>query len=196
MLAVFLHIISNYFRCITFCTIPEINIFIVVQKIIRILQALPEISHTVAWMQTLFLYFYSNTLFPNIILSTYEQILEIAVKDYLNLSECRKRDLKGYRVGIDFPVQKIPLDPYMIGYWLGDGTSSQPEITSRDSSVVKYFANHLSQYNGYLQYAGKYRYRINGVGFVQSSISFKCAKYRYKTRIVRIFINHYSCIII
>jgi hypothetical protein len=58
---------------------------------------------------------------------TSDNVYEISVKDYLNLSNKKKAFLKGYRVGIDFDEKEIPIDPYMIGYWLGD----RSEITSQ-----------------------------------------------------------------
>lgn len=49
-----------------------------------------------------------------------EQILEISVKDYLNLPTSKKYNLKGYRSGVNFNYVQVPFDPYIIGYWLGD----------------------------------------------------------------------------
>ena len=46
-------------------------------------------------------------------------ILEIAIKDYLKLSNKKKGFLKGYKVPVEFPEKELPTDPYMIGYWLG-----------------------------------------------------------------------------
>ena len=51
-----------------------------------------------------------------------EQILEIAVKDYIKLSKSKKSILKGYRVKIEFPEKELPFDPYMIGVLLGDSS--------------------------------------------------------------------------
>lgn len=94
-----------------------------------------------------------------------QDIYEISVKEYLKLSNGIKRDgLKLYKVPVIFNEKLLPLDPYMIGFWLGDGTSSQPEITSQDSTVIHYFKTNLQQYKCYLQHANKYTYRINGNG--------------------------------
>ena len=50
----------------------------------------------------------------------YDQIIEISIIDYLNLPESKKQILKGYKTPITFPEKKLPLDPYVIGIWLGD----------------------------------------------------------------------------
>jgi replicative DNA helicase len=37
--------------------------------------------------------------------------------------------------GLDLPEVSLPIDPYILGYWLGDGTSSKPEITCADTDL-------------------------------------------------------------
>ena len=93
---------------------------------------------------------------------TNEQVLEIEVKDFLKLSKSKKEILKGYKVGVEFKEQSLPIEPYMIGYWLGDGDSNRSVITSQDSCVLHYFKHNLKQYELDLVYGGKYRYSING----------------------------------
>jgi hypothetical protein len=51
-------------------------------------------------------------------------IVEISVKDFLNLTDNMQKYLNGYKIGIQFPEVELPLDPYMIGIWLGDGTGN------------------------------------------------------------------------
>jgi hypothetical protein len=53
------------------------------------------------------------------------ETIEIAVKDYLKLSEEKKSMLKGYKVPVNFEEKKVPFNPYNIGYWLGDGISKE-----------------------------------------------------------------------
>jgi GTPase len=95
----------------------------------------------------------------------YEQhdVIDISVKDYLQLSKSVKLSLKGFKTKIEFPEQQVPIDPYIIGLWLGDGTSSNTGITNQDSTILKYLANKLPEYNCYLQYnqGGDYRYRMH-----------------------------------
>lgn len=90
-------------------------------------------------------------------------IVEVSVKDYLKLCKSFHKDLKEYKTKIEYPFQTIPIDPYMIGYWLGDGHSSISAITLQDSTILKYFTYNLKDYNCYLQYQNKYVYRINGL---------------------------------
>jgi len=102
----------------------------------------------------------------------HQDIVEISVKDYLTQNKNFKHHFKGYRVAIDFPEKEVAIDPYLIGYWLGDGTSNGSQITSQDSTVLHYFANNLPKYNLYLtKIKDKYGYGISGYsGKVDSNI--------------------------
>ena len=66
-------------------------------------------------------------------------IVDISVLDYLNLSNATKSRLKGFKVGVEFEKKEIPFDPYIIGLWLGDGTSAGTGITNQDSTIIKYY---------------------------------------------------------
>ena len=90
--------------------------------------------------------------------------VEVSVKDLLTFPKTIQADLKEYKVAVDYLECNLPIDPYMIGYWLGDGLSDGSGITSQDSSVLKYFGNNLAQYRCYLRYRCNYTYGINGNG--------------------------------
>ena len=75
--------------------------------------------------------------------SNLPDIVNIPIKDYLNQSKKWKYFFRGYTAGfISFEEQPIPIDPYFLGLWLGDGTSRQPEITSGDAEIVKWLENY------------------------------------------------------
>lgn len=61
------------------------------------------------------------------------ETLNISVHDYLRRSDKFKKESKGYRsFGMEFVECVVPLDPYFLGAWLGDGTSCRSEITFND----------------------------------------------------------------
>lgn len=90
------------------------------------------------------------------------KIEDIELKDYLDIASARKKRLKGYRVPISFPEKEVPLDPYMIGYWLGDGMSASARISCQDSTVLHYFHRNLGKYGLFLDYVSQYDYAIMG----------------------------------
>jgi superfamily II DNA or RNA helicase len=97
-------------------------------------------------------------------------VIDIPLLDYLSLPKSyhgRGGVLVGYRVPIKFNYVQIELDPYLLGYWLGDGHSNGTGITTQEASVLKYLTGDCFQNKHsslYLQYTGsQYDYRINSL---------------------------------
>jgi len=88
---------------------------------------------------------YSSTVNKNTPKGT---IRDISVLDYLNLPKSyhgKGGVLVGYRVPITFPTKEVDIDPYILGYWLGDGDSNCASITTEENEVVEYFQNYAEQ---------------------------------------------------
>ena len=64
-------------------------------------------------------------------------IVNISVANYLSMSNNFKHHAKGWRSPVDFPSCEVPLDPYFLGLWLGDGTKSNTNITTSDEEIVE-----------------------------------------------------------
>jgi len=93
-----------------------------------------------------------------------DNTINISIKDYLKLPKHTQNQLKLYRIPVEFPTREVPMDPYIIGMWLGDGNSASPGITNQDSAVIKYLAKTLPKYNCYIKFHPSqncYHYRIN-----------------------------------
>ncbi len=52
---------------------------------------------------------------------------------------------KGYKVAVEFPVTETPLEPYFLGLWLGDGTSSGSTVPNVDPEVISYLEGYASR---------------------------------------------------
>ena len=54
------------------------------------------------------------------------KIIDIGLQDYLKQTKKFKHEHKQFFVGVDFPEQsnKLPIDPYFLGVWYGDGTKT------------------------------------------------------------------------
>jgi ATP-dependent Lon protease len=88
-------------------------------------------------------------------------IIEISVKKLLSLPKSIYSKLKGYRTGVEFESQPVLFDPYILGVWLGDGTTSKPEITNQDANILCHVRNSIKKYNLNLNYYSQYTYRIS-----------------------------------
>ena len=89
--------------------------------------------------------------------------LEISVNNYLNLTDSIKRKLKGYRASVEFPHTIPDFNPYIIGLWLGDGSSRNSMVSNQDSAVLLYLRNTLPEYNLMLKYKSQYDYSIRAI---------------------------------
>lgn len=64
------------------------------------------------------------------------EITNIPIEDYLSQSKRWKDNFRGYRAGIiEFPRQDVPVDPYLLGLWLGDGLHRELMITTPDQEI-------------------------------------------------------------
>lgn len=63
-------------------------------------------------------------------------VVGISVEDFAAKSEKWRSLYRGYRVGLSFPRQPVAIDPYLLGIWLGDGTSKHMEVTTADPEVI------------------------------------------------------------
>jgi hypothetical protein len=90
--------------------------------------------------------------------------VDIPIKEYICLSKKYRENLLGYQVSaLTFPEQKeqLPIDPYMMGYWLGNAYNNDTMINTNDPDVLSYFNNNLDKYNLVLELQKKYCYKIN-----------------------------------
>lgn len=73
-------------------------------------------------------------------------IVNITIQEYLNLNKTEQSKLKGWKTGIDFNEKYVPIDPYYIGLWLGDGSSSKNDITNIDEPIINYLNDLAKKY--------------------------------------------------
>jgi hypothetical protein len=90
-------------------------------------------------------------------------ILEISVDEYLKKTKGWQDRWAIYRTGVDFPEQKIDIEPYMLGLWLGDGTSATSEITTVDGEIIDYLKDYCQRYNMVLTNKTAITYRIKSI---------------------------------
>lgn len=76
-----------------------------------------------------------------------KDIFIMSINEYVHRSKTHRRACFLYHMGMNFPEQNVPMDPYILGYWLGDGASACPQITTADFEVVDYYSEKLPEYN-------------------------------------------------
>ncbi len=75
------------------------------------------------------------------------KIHNITVTDYLSRSVTFRHCAKGWRTGVDFVSDKVlPIPPYFIGLWLGDGLSRKPAVCSADREIISSVMEMASKY--------------------------------------------------
>jgi hypothetical protein len=99
-----------------------------------------------------------------------DRILEIEVKDYFKLSESLRKDLKGYRKGVEFQEKQLSFDPYIIGLWLGDGSKRGSVFSSQDAKILKYLRDNTRKYGLLLNYQSGYDYRLSKDGTTKTNL--------------------------
>lgn len=94
-------------------------------------------------------------------------IIDISILDYLNVSKSVKRKIKGLRGDyVKWPEQEIKLDPYVLGLWLGDGSQSGYSYScysEKDPEIMDYLMKWGEQNDATFKKTGsrKYQYSIS-----------------------------------
>jgi hypothetical protein len=106
-------------------------------------------------------------------------VIEISVKDYLKLPANMKRILYGFKQSVEYPEKNVEIDPYMLGLWLGDGTSEAPIVTNIDQPIIDYLYNYAKNNNLRITKRQEYGYSIAG-------------NYKKNNNILRNGLNYYN----
>ncbi len=72
-------------------------------------------------------------------------VLNISVREYIKKSDKFKSNYKGYKVSVEFPRKSVPIEPYFLGIWLGDGRCSDVRVATEDREVVEYLENYAAK---------------------------------------------------
>jgi superfamily II DNA or RNA helicase len=73
-------------------------------------------------------------------------IVNICVRDFYETNTWFRHVHKGWRAPINFQGEcDLPIDPYFLGLWLGDGTSRTSGITTGDKEIVQWICGHAER---------------------------------------------------
>jgi len=137
---------------------------------------------------------YDAQLYLEQIKERHQLYCEIEVKHYMEQTRMFKRHFKGYKVSVEFTCKNLDMDPYRLGYWLGNDNSCNvikhiPYIfkCNSRSNRLKLLAGLLDA-NGYY-YKGMYEFSqyveneqlIDDIMYLCRSLGFVCYK-NYKNK--------------
>lgn len=75
------------------------------------------------------------------------KLVDVTVGDWLKWSPTKKHIHKLWRVGVEYqPKTPVVLDPYVLGLWLGDGTSRVPALTTMDPELEEAWATEAAKF--------------------------------------------------
>lgn len=94
---------------------------------------------------------YSEGRYPN-----KEDKIDINIQEFLKQSKNFRERWYGYKANsIPYKEQPVKIDPYMLGVWLGDGTSVYPRITTPDKEIKDYLQEYVDRNGMVLSLNGK-----------------------------------------
>ena len=114
-----------------------------------------------------------------------EDVTELTVNAVMALKRPQRKDFRLFRTGVEFATATQAIDPYFLGVWLGDGTTSRTEITTMDPEVAEYVTNYASERGLRTDIVAQSRgskaraYRITRIGTSQDTNSIRDDLNRY-----------------
>ena len=75
-------------------------------------------------------------------------ILNVPLYEFIEwIDEYKNRYWKGYKVPVNFPKKSLPIDPYFLGLWLGDGDKNTVRITTMDKEIINFLEEYAFKNN-------------------------------------------------
>jgi hypothetical protein len=94
----------------------------------------------------------------------FDEVIEMTVDDFNKLPEPTKKHLMGFKSrGVNWPEKTVPLDPYIMGLWLGDGINDGMSFAANseaDPEILQYLLTWCEANKAELIHDETYRFRI------------------------------------
>ena len=109
-------------------------------------------------------------------MKTLPDLIDIPIMECMEKNKYRhwREYFQGVYKELYFPEQKVNLDPYILGLWLGDGATNKPVITATDDEIIFYLEKFAEKNMYRLEQCKKgtkdgINYRINDDQFCKNS---------------------------
>lgn len=79
----------------------------------------------------------------------------VTVREWLTWGADKRRCHAVYRAGVEAFIgsgDELPIPPYILGAWLGDGSSRDPEITTADPEILDAFVAYAESWGGVVKH--------------------------------------------
>lgn len=95
-----------------------------------------------------------------------DDIFDIPLNEYMKRAAIQQKFSNLFHVGINFPEREVPFDPYIIGFWLGDGIHDRPGFAIGDIEIVNEIRRIIKDYGLKMMQIGvdKIMYNISSTG--------------------------------
>ena len=106
------------------------------------------------------------------------EIRDVPLNEYLQESTNAQEQWMLYRCGVEFPQNEerdMQVEPYFLGLWLGDGTTTATHITNRDPEVLDYLEKWAERHDVLISVTHD---RRNSVPLVQFACRTQHARHR------------------
>lgn len=113
-----------------------------------------------------------------------KRIVDIDLPTLLSNTPNRVKECyRGFKVAVQYPARSVELEPYFLGYWLGDGKSNNQKIATVAPEVVKYLHGYDVFYNKhipnqYLVNSEEVRLQVLA-GLIDSNGNYRQGSYRF-----------------
>lgn len=86
----------------------------------------------------------------------YAEFTDMRVTDFASASKRFREHFRGYKVSsIPYKETEVKIEPYLLGVWLGDGTSVFPQITTPDEEIKQYLREYADSHGMRLSVNGE-----------------------------------------
>ena len=101
-----------------------------------------------------------------------DNLINIKLKDYLNLPKLYQSILKGIKLenSVNWQEKFLQLDPYILGLWIGDGYSNGKEFCTNDKEILEQWKLWALNNNAIIsETTNKYRYYIKNANNINKN---------------------------
>lgn len=106
------------------------------------------------------------------------RIVDISVEDYLKVPKNVRDRLYGFRSDeILWESRKVPLDPYIMGAWLGDGNKDGSGFASADIEIIDKWCEWAFVNDAEIVHSGQYNFSVRRAGYKSNQRVSVCDPY-------------------